>query len=316
MKNEWFPTQVFPSSRFHPVSTNVEFKANGAYSKFYIDNKVHGGLTKRLKQCFYPDYKYSHPVPSFPEEKEKKKEKNRKWGSKDPQQAGMRRGTALDRMLTKMLEFLKEYDLPHKVYNFRPVNVSKQTKAQILDQYKKWLVTCNAKIVHVQGAATKLKSILNSKNKHIFLLWKKWDEVGYQLVATQLSVGALNVCATNIDCVLRNVYNQHIIVEIKTGYQHNWNIPSSNKMKHPFEDMNDCPANQALLQAAFGQLLYHHTFPTLKERLTPSPIVYRVTPEQGVSTHYLPDLIQERMPIALQALIHSGTRGGGGGRKG
>ena len=85
-----------------------------------------------------------------------------------------------------------------------------------------------------------------------------------------------------------------------------WNVPCG-KMKHPFEEINDCPSNQALLQVALGQLFYRYTFPTLKERLT-TPIVYRVAPhEGGVFTHYLPDLIQERMNTALQVLIKAKT---------
>jgi hypothetical protein len=194
------------------------------------------------------------------------------------------------------------------VFNFRPVNVSKQTKEEIIEQYMQWILKCNKDCVKVRGAAVRLKSILNSKNKHIFLLWKQWDDQGYQLIATQLSVGLMNVCATNIDCVLRNAYNQYMIVEIKTGMEQYWDHPSQSAgmMKAPFEDVNDSPCNQALLQLAFGQLFYQYTFPSLKERLI-TAVVYRVTPK-GVTTHYLPDLIKERMNKALDTLITSSCK--------
>lgn len=323
MKNEGtcslFPVQVFASLGqipgqdprwLHPRATHIEFRSQGFRSSFRISGKVHAGLTKKLKACFYPDYQYTHPASTSSSTSSLViKKKKSKFPQRDPQKAGMSRGNRLDQMLTKMLSFLEEYGLPHRVFNFRPVNVSKQTKEEILEQYSQWILKCNKNITRVRGAAVRLKSILNSKNKHIFLLWKQWDDQGYQLVATQLSVGLLYVCATNIDCVLRNAYNQYMIVEIKTGMEEYWHRPCESAgmmMKAPFEDVNDSPCNQALLQLAFGQLFYQQTFPLLKERLI-TAAVYRVTPK-GVTTHYLPDLIKDRMNKALDTLIISSTK--------
>lgn len=269
--------------QLHPTVSHITFIQAGLRSKFTINGRTVKGLTKVLASRVYPSYQFvdakktvsSLPLPS----PSSKPSTTPRWKTKNAstrQRAGMNRGKALDRKLTRLLQLMIQYKLP--------AYPSKQLYESNVG-YKK-LMTC-----------------LQVKNHpHARLLWTKWNEMGLKLVATQVSVGIHGKCATNIDCILTNAYHELLIVEIKSGGDSYWTQHTNTPMNPPFNDLNDSKMNQALLQAAFGQYMYELTYPLHALYVRSSALVFRVTPTD-VYWYKVPISIRSRVSSAMQSII-------------
>lgn len=124
---------------------------------------------------------------------------------------------------------------------------------------------------------------------------------GWKTVRTQVPVGCRQLrLATRLDLVCEDREGRLVLLEIKTGYQHNWTVASAEKFLPPFQEIELTCRQISFMQLAFSQFLWHHNH---QKTL---PLAYLVhVQEQSICFEELPSVYLSHMDQAVAQLATS-----------
>lgn len=250
------------------MSSTVSFKKK--FSSIQVDGKTVPGITKLLKEVFYPKYEYEKATIDY-----SKTETTPGTGYKHVK-GSQRLGRGFDTAVGKTVSLLKKYPGLLTMQSFLDPQ-------QYLLPYKNQMKT------------TDLKSALtlaNRRNPYLKMLLGFLLKKGYTPIATQVPVGHTGInCGTMIDLVVKDKKKLYRPVELKTGFENYMYKATKHKMKAPFQDKPDFPLHQHLLQTVQGGTLYKHNF---SNKAGEPFLLYLQTP--GVQEFHPPKWLKQRLP--------------------
>lgn len=125
---------------------------------------------------------------------------------------------------------------------------------------------------------------------------------GWKTVSTQVPVGCRQLrLATRLDLVCQDREGRLVLLEIKTGYQHNWTVASTEKFLPPFQDLELTCRQISFMQLAFSRYLWQHNH----QKTLPLAYLVHVHQDQSISFEELPSVYVSHMDQALAQLVTS-----------
>jgi hypothetical protein len=275
----------------HPVSV-VTY--NRKYKAIQYRGKSLQGITKVLKQCFYPHYTYykakiNHGKQDKEEEEEEEKKYKHIKGS-------ARLGRGFDTAAGKVVRLIKKYPFLCCLDFFLDPKTHLKSRAHLLTK-------------------TDAKTILTlSKRRNpylkMLLLWcKKNKKIP---VADQVPVGHPGLgIGTMVDYVVYDTESKkYCPIEFKTGFE-SYLLKSTNQpMRYPFHNQPDHPHNQHHLQVAETYELYKFTMNQLNEnnhKIAIGPMYYLNFNSKGIDEYPQPEFINKNNLLAMQQVIANRT---------
>lgn len=202
-----------------------------------MDGKSLRGLVLSLQSLFYPGYCW--------EEAKKGKSRSAPPGVKPKgnQTTGRERGLQVDRELTKCFAVMKSAGV-EPAWLLYPQKYKTQWQTRVCftnARDKAWMASL-------------------SVNMHPFTrtFLQTMVERDWLPEASQVMCGSVTArLGTAVDLVVyeRGLPHHHILLEIKCGYYTTLR-KHTGPMKPPYEQFNDCPLHQFMLQLSFTRMLY------------------------------------------------------------
>lgn len=305
---------------FHPTNAYVEWREKN--KAVFVGGVATRGLTTGLlAKTFYPDYSFVGAVIEATESSSSSRPLPRRVPTWVPRRrsvaalksAGRKRGTQLDKQLSHVLAFRREYQLDKRLFGCLPpsamavlMGVDRSTSKRRL---KFTLKECekviqespkkpvNYNVIDSKAASKRLQSLVNSASPHTRLLWDELDSLNLQLIAVQVACGVSGLAATCLDGIAMNSRNQFVVLEFKTGGESYLMKHTGMPMRSPFHDQTDCALHQYFLQLGIGAMLYSQTFPA-HDALMGTPLLMQVT-QRECRSRELPDWVSVRLDQAV-----------------
>lgn len=256
----------------HPVSP-VSYHRK--YNSIRYGNVTLQGITKVLRQCFYPKYSFfAAKVDHSTEEQNHEGYKHIKGSA--------RLGRGFDGVVGNVLKLMKKHSFLNPDSFLDP-------KHHVTPYLNKLTKT----------DANTINRLHKRRNPYLklFLIWLKGKN--YKLVDTQTPVGHPGLkIGTMVDAVIHDG-ERYRPVEFKTGFESYHMKATRHPMSYPFHDQPDHPLNQHHLQIAVTTALYQYTFPQLK---VGKPILLRFQ-TSGIDEYKQPKFINRQSMQAVQQVL-------------
>lgn len=236
------------------------------------------GITKVLRQCFYPKYSFyaAKTDHSTEEEADNKSDKYKHI------KGSARLGRGFDGAVGSVLKLMKKHSF------LKPDS--------FLDP-KRHVTQYLSKLTKTETATIHRLSKRRNPYLKLFLVWLKGKN--YRLVDTQTPVGHPGLkIGTMVDAVIHDG-ERFRPVEFKTGFESYHMKATKHPMRFPFHDQPDHPLNQHHLQLAVTTALYQYTFPQLK---VGKPILLRFQ-TSGIDEYKQPKFITKERIQDVQKIL-------------
>jgi hypothetical protein len=254
----------------HPISP-ITF--NRKYNSIRYGNKILNGITKVLKQVFYPKYEYKKAVIQH----DRTPKYNSSSGTTYKHIRGSTRlGNGFDTAVGTVIRLLKKYSFLRLQTFLDPRLIAKVQNKMCVVDYRT------------------LNRLHNRRNPYLKMLLKILILKDCIPIADQVTVGHLGMkVGTKVDLVLFELKKKLIhIVELKTGYENYRKKSTNTPMNAPFQKQPDYPLNQHYLQLAESTELYKHTYPQLKDKVGESWLFYACS--DGIDEEILPEWLKNK----------------------
>ena len=257
----------------HPVGP-VRFVHRGKYGYFTLGKQKLEGITKVLKEVFYPKYDFYKATVDHGE-KTSSSYKHIKGSS--------RLGRGFDTAIGQCCRLFKKYPFLR------------------IDAF---VTSPKPYIARLSKPDARVLQRLNKRRNPYVKMFLQWlGGKGYRLVGTQVPVGHDKLrIATAADAVVAegDVYHP---LEFKCGYEAYLKKSTKEPMNAPFEKQADYPLNQHHIQMAITHQLYTHTYQELK---VGEPFLLNFQ-SSGLDEYRQPKFINKttitRMGVALAARL-------------